>query len=371
MTYLIGLLSVVFLGLAIMIVSKSIALSKGIQGADDSDARVDGATNGNAFGFLVFLVLGSIAAAWSFLHSQPDFLPVAGSEHGLKTDQMFWISMGVVTAAFFFTNTLLFIFAFLYRYKKNNVATFYPVNHKLEIIWTIIPAIVMAVLVFTGWRIWRDITSQAPENAVVIEVTGHQFGWYVRYAGNDDNKLGNQNYKLIDDTNQIGIDFTDESSFDDFTANELHLPKGVPVLLKIKAQDVLHSVYLPYQRVKMDAVPGMPTKFWFVANKSTDEMRAELGKSDFNYKLNCTEICGRGHFGMAITVFVDEPEDYKAWVAQQKPFLTQNPDYLAKVPEKLKGKAQKYTPAEAPAAESDSTQAAAGAAPATASLRRR
>ncbi|MEA5457911.1 cytochrome c oxidase subunit II [Arcicella sp. LKC2W] len=364
MTYLIGLLSVVFLILAIMIVSKSMSLSKGIQGTEqDQDTPLDGANNANAIGFIVFLVLGSIGAAWSFLYSKPDLLPVAASDHGLITDKMFWVSMGVITFAFFVTNALLFIFPFLYRYKKGNVATFYPVNHKLELIWTVIPAIVMAVLVFTGWRTWRDITSQAPDNAVVIEVTGHQFGWYVRYSGNDDNKLGNNNYKLIDATNSVGIDYTDEKSFDDFTANEMHLPKGVPVLLKIKAQDVLHSVYLPYQRVKMDAVPGMPTKFWFVPNKTTDEMRYITGNPDFNYKLNCTEICGSGHFGMAITVFVDEPEDYAVWCKQQKPFLTQNPDFLAKVPEKLKGKAQKYI--EAPAAASDSTQAS-GATPAAA-----
>jgi cytochrome c oxidase subunit II len=139
-------------------------------------------------------------------------------------------------------------------------------------------------------------------------------------------------------------------------------------LLKIKAQDVLHSVYLPYQRVKMDAVPGMPTKFWFVPNMTTDEMRYKTGNPDFNYKLNCTEVCGRGHFGMAITVFVDTPEEYAAWCKEQKPFLTQNPDYLAKVPEKLKSKAQKYIPAPAPAA-TDSTQASGSAAPASASLR--
>ena len=365
MVYLIGLLSVVFLGLAIMIVNKSMALSKGIKGVEqDPDSPADSANNLNAIGFLIFLVLGSIGATWSFLHSKPDLLPVAASDHGLITDRMFWISMGVITLAFFITNALLFTFPFLYRYKKGRIAAFYPVNHKLEIIWTVIPAVVMAVLVFSGWRTWRDITGQAPDNAVVIELTGHQFGWYVRYSGNDDQKLGNHNYKLINETNSIGMDFTDEHSFDDFTANEMHLPKGVPVLLKINAQDVLHSVYLPYQRVKMDAVPGMPTKFWFVPNKSTDEMRYITGNSEFNYKLNCTEVCGRGHFGMAITVFVDEPEEYAAWCKAQKPFLSQNPDYLAKVPEKLKSKAQKYIEAVAPAA-SDSTQAS-GATPASA-----
>ncbi|MHA8100227.1 cytochrome c oxidase subunit II [Aquirufa nivalisilvae] len=357
MNYLVGLLSVVFFILAITVISKSLKLNKNLSGENESDSALDSHNNTNAFGFLLFWLFGTIAGVWSFLHSKPDFLPVAASEHGVKTDSMFWISMAVVTFAFFITNSLLFFFAFQYRNDKNRKATFYPVNHKLEIIWTIIPAIVMAILVFTGWRTWRDITSQAPSNAVVIEVTGHQFGWYVRYAGNDDNQLGNFNYKLIDETNSLGLDFTDKNSFDDFTANELHLPKGVPVLLKIRAQDVLHSVYLPFQRVKMDAVPGMPTKFWFTPTISTDEMRAKLGKKDFNFKLNCTEICGRGHFGMAITVFVDEPADYKKWVSEQKPFLTMNPAYLSKVPENLKAKASKYIPAEPIAADSTATEA--------------
>jgi cytochrome c oxidase subunit 2 len=108
----------------------------------------------------------------------------------------------------------------------------------------------------------------------------------------------------------------------------------------------------------MDAVQGMPTKFWFTPNVSTDEMRAKLNNKDFNFKLNCTEICGRGHFGMAITVFVDEPEDYKKWCAEQKPFLAMNPAYLEKVPENLKAKASKYIPAEPIATDSTATAAA-------------
>lgn len=358
MNYLIGLLSVVFFILAISVIAKSMKLNKNLAQGDDESTPLDSSNNTNAYGMLIFWLLGTIAGVWSFLHSLPDFLPEAASKHGIDTDKMFWVSMAVVTFAFFATNTLLLFFAFKYRYNKNRKATFYPVNHKLELIWTVIPAVVMAILVFTGWRTWRDITSQAPSDAVVIEITGHQFGWYVRYAGNEDNQLGNQNYKLIDETNSIGIDFTDKNSFDDFTATELHIPKGKPVLLKIKAQDVLHSVYLPYQRVKMDAVPGMPTKFWFTPTISTDEMRAKLNNKDFNFKLNCTEICGRGHFGMAITVFVDEPADYKKWCAEQKPFLATNPSYLEKVPANLKAKASKYIPAEPIATDSTATAAA-------------
>lgn len=354
MNYLVGLLSVVFFVLAIVVISKSLSLNKKLSGADES-SPVDSSNNLNAIGFLLFWVLGTLAGTWSFLASKPDFLPEAASLHGVITDNMFWISMGIVTLAFFVTNTLLFAFAFRYRFKKDNKATFYPVNHKLEIVWTIIPAVVMAILVFTGWRTWRDITSQAPSNAVVIELTGHQFGWYVRYSGVDDQQLGNVNYKLIDETNSLGMDFSDKNSFDDFTANELHLPKGKPVLLKIRAQDVLHSVYLPYHRVKMDAVPGMPTKFWFTPSISTEEMRAKLNNPEFNFKLNCTEVCGRGHFGMAITVFVDEPADFEKWTKEQKPFLTLNPGYLEKVPANLKSKASKYLPVEEAASDSTST----------------
>jgi cytochrome c oxidase subunit 2 len=87
-------------------------------------------------------------------------------------------------------------------------------------------------------------------------------------------------------------------------------------------------------------------------------MRAKLGKKDFNFKVNCTEVCGRGHFGMSITVFVDEPEDYKKWCAEQKPFLTTNPAYLAKVPENLKVKASKYILAEPVAVDSATAPAA-------------
>ncbi len=90
------------------------------------------------------------------------FLPVASSVHGRRTDDLFWFSMGILTIPFAFVNFLIFFFAWKYQYKKGIKASFYPDNHKLELIWTIIPAIVMAMLVFTGWKAWSDITSDAP-----------------------------------------------------------------------------------------------------------------------------------------------------------------------------------------------------------------
>jgi cytochrome c oxidase subunit 2 len=108
------------------------------------------------------------------------------------------------------------------------------------------------------------------------------------------------------------------------------------VLLKIRAKDVLHSVYLPHFRVKMDAVPGMTTQFKFKATKTTQEMRDELGNPAFNYELACAEICGQGHFSMRMEVVVDDEETFEKWKKGQEAWLKQNPDYLKKVPAALR-----------------------------------
>jgi len=233
-------------------------------------------------------------------------------------------------------SALLFWFTFKYRYNKNRRAEFISDNHVLEIIWTIIPAIVLALLIFRGLRTWNDITAPASANAEVIEVIGQQFAWSVRYPGVKNNTLGKHNFKLIDASNEFGLDLTDKNSFDDFKAPELHLPKGKEILLKIRAKDVLHSVFLPHFRVKMDAVPGMMTQFKFEATKSTEDMRAETGNPNFNYELACTEICGQGHFSMRLLVVVDELADYEKWKASMEPWLKQNPDYLKRVPAELR-----------------------------------
>jgi cytochrome c oxidase subunit 2 len=86
----------------------------------------------------------------------------------------------------------------------------------------------------------------------------------------------------------------------------------------------------------MDAVPGMPTQFKFIATKTTEEMRKETRNPDFNYELACTEICGRGHFSMKMSVVVDDAETFEKWKASQDSSLKQNPSYLEKVPANLR-----------------------------------
>ncbi|MCU0401189.1 MAG: cytochrome c oxidase subunit II, partial [Algoriphagus sp.] len=168
------------------------------------------------------------------------------------------------------------------------------------------------------------ITAPAPEKAHVVEIMGYQFAWEVRYPGKD-NVLGDYDYRLITASNSHGVDFTDKNAIDDFPSPKVVIPKGEPVLFKIRARDVLHSVFAPHMRLKMDAVPGMPTRFWFVPTKTTEEMRAELNNPEFEYEIACTEICGRGHFSMKKVIEVVEPEAYQKWLAEQKSFIQQNP----------------------------------------------
>ncbi len=290
-----------------------------------SDRKLETTSNKvNAFLFIVFLIGTGALMTWYSIKEFDNYqLPVA-SEHGVITDELFWISMAVTGVVFLITHVLLFVFPYVYQYKENRKAVFYPDNHKLEIIWTAVPGVVLAGLVISGWMAWSDITAPAPEKAHVVEIMGYQFAWDVRYPGKD-NVLGDYDYRLINASNSHGIDFTDKNSMDDFPSPKVVIPKGEPVLFKIRARDVLHSVFAPHMRLKMDAVPGMPTRFWFIPTKTTAEMRAELKDPEFEYEIACTEICGRGHFSMKKVIEVVEPAEYQKWMAEQKSFVQQNP----------------------------------------------
>lgn len=293
-----------------------------VKGSDKKIAS--GSNKVNAILFVVFLVGSGILMFWYSIKEFDNYqLPIA-SEHGVVTDRLFWITMAITGVVFLITHILLFIFPYKYQYKESRKATFYPDNNKLEIIWTAVPGVVLAGLVISGWMAWSDITAPAPENAHVIEVMGYQFAWDIRYAGKD-NVLGEHDFRLITAQNSAGVNFKDKNAVDDFFSPVVVIPKGEPVLFKIRARDVLHSVFAPHMRLKMDAVPGMPTRFWFVATKTTEEMRAETGNPEFNYEIACTEICGRGHNGMRKVIEVVEPEAYQKWFAEQKTFLQNDP----------------------------------------------
>lgn len=325
---IIGIILLLIILVTLFRIGRLVSIVKGKDlGAVGTSNKVNGA-------LMMAFLIGSFGLFfwYSIVYFDDYNLPLA-SEHGAETDFMFWLTMAVTGFIFLLTNLLLFYFSWKYQKKEGNIAKFYPDNTRLEVLWTIVPAIVLAGLVFTGLRTWNDITTEASEDAEVVEIMGYQFGWGLRYPGVKDNELGDYDYQLIDASNQWGMDLTDENAYDDFTPTEMHIPKGKEVLFKIRARDVLHSVFAPHFRLKMDAVPGMPTHFKFVATKTTAEMQEELGDPDFQYFITCTEICGRGHFSMKIRVVVDEPAEYEQWKTEQQTWLKLYPEYLDQVPE--------------------------------------
>jgi cytochrome c oxidase subunit 2 len=159
-------------------------------------------TNGTLM--ILFLIVGMTAAIWETVVHGRHLLPESASEHGVALDQMMNITLIITGVVFFITQILLFYFSWRYQHKKGQKALFYPVNDKLELAWTIIPAIVLTVLVFGGLKAWRNITADPKAGTAEIEIFGYQFGWTARYPGAD-GVLGNANYNLISSNNELGI----------------------------------------------------------------------------------------------------------------------------------------------------------------------
>jgi cytochrome c oxidase subunit 2 len=268
---------------------------------------------------LGFLIVGMGAAVWEFIVHAPLTVHAQepASEHGAMFESMFMITLVLTGIVFVITQILLFWYGYKYKFNKNRRGLYYPDNHRLEFIWTIIPAIVLTVLVIRGLMTWNQIMySKDEKSAMNIEIYGYQFGWNVRYSGAD-NKLGAHNFRLAGVMNSLGVDTNDSKSFDDIVANELHLPVGKPVHIHLRAKDVIHSAYLPHFRAQMNVVPGLPTKMVFTPTITTSEMRNKLQKPEFDYILLCNKICGSAHYRMKMKVVVDSPADYEKWLKSQ------------------------------------------------------
>ena len=153
-------------------------------------------------------------------------------------------------------------------------------------------------------------------SAKYIEIHSKQFGWTARYSG-EDNKLGKSDFRLIDATNALGVDMTDNHSLDDKITREVHLVVDKPVLLQFRSQDIIHSAFLPHFRVQMNCVPGLITQFGFTPTKTTAQMKQEEGE-DFEYILLCNKICGSAHYNMQMKFIVETQAEYDNWIAQQK-----------------------------------------------------
>jgi cytochrome c oxidase subunit II len=157
----------------------------------------------NANLWMIFMVV--FYASTIFLYIRyGNYLPVSASAHGEDVDALMSFNIILITAMFFVVNTMLFYFSAKYYYRKDRKAKFFPHDNKLEMIWTIIPSIVLAVIIIYGLRTWNNMTGPASPDALRVEIYGKQFDWTARYAG-EDMEFGLADYNLITPTNPLGI----------------------------------------------------------------------------------------------------------------------------------------------------------------------
>ena len=340
-TGLIIIVSFLLLAIVVVQISRINEIAKRLRGEEEAERRSNIRQARYVMAFMVVFLLATIVSAWYYKNYMLGYGPhEAASEHGPSLDNLFFVTLIITGIVFIITHIALFYFAYKYRHRKGAKASFMPHDNKLEIIWTAIPAFAMFALVINGLVVWNKVMAdvEPDEEFMEIEAMGYQFAWALRYPGAD-GKLGTRNYKLINSANLMGQDWNDLKNLDDFQPAELVLPKGKKIRVRITARDVLHDFYLPQFRVKMDAVPGLPTYFVFTPSKTTEEYREQLSQypeyqvpadpSDpngpkkwevFEYELACAELCGSGHYSMKKLVRIVEQDEYDAWERQQQSF---------------------------------------------------
>lgn len=352
MTTLLVLIVVVLLAVALWQLTKIFDLTQvganvnKTQVANDNDNKVNGYL---MFAFLIFIYITTI---WCLLfYGHFPLIGDSASAHGPEIDNLMVISLVLIFIVQTITQALLHYFAYKYSGKPGQTALYFSDSNKLEFIWSIIPAIVLAVLILYGLYAWTNImfvdeNDKENKDAIVIELYAQQFKWEARYSGADD-VLGKANVRYIEGVNNLGVDLSDPNAQDDFTSSELHIPKGKRIIFKMRSQDVLHSAYMPHFRAQMNCVPGMVTNFSFIPTVTTAEMREKpamvekvahindlraqksialiaegkegLEPYTFDYLLLCNKICGASHYNMQMKVVVDTPEEYAAWLKENSP----------------------------------------------------
>ncbi len=276
---------------------------------------------GRALAVIIWiLTLGSV----SLFFVKKWWFPTGISEHAPALDRQFMLTIIVVGIAFTAAQIGLGYMVWKYRDTGNSErATYSHGSSKLEVIWTMVTAVIFIGLAVMGQSVWASLRfNQAPPGSFQVEVVSQQFQWNFHYAGTD-GVFGRTDPKLIDDSalNFIGIDETDPNAKDDSVHSVLAIPVNRPVELMLRSKDVIHNFWVPQLRFKQDLVPGMVIKVHFTANTP--------GK----YELACAELCGQLHFKMKSYLLVLPEEEHRALTAlPQDQFQTRITELLAKYP---------------------------------------
>ncbi len=253
---------------------------------------------------LILLVIGSVI----FHYMSPWYFTELASNWG-DMDTTVTITFIVCGIVFVLANLFMAYCIIKFRNKsKDQRAAYEPENKKLEVWLTVITSVGVIAMLAPGLVVWAKFVSP-PVDANIVEAVGQQWQWSFRLPG-EDGRLGTVDTRKVSIDNPFGMNEDDPYGQDDvlIPGNVLHIPLNQPVKFNLRSKDVLHNFTVPQFRVKMDLVPGMITWQWLTPTK--------VG----TYDILCEELCGIAHHTMRGKVVVDDDNDYKNWLANQKTF---------------------------------------------------
>jgi heme/copper-type cytochrome/quinol oxidase subunit 2 len=289
--------------------------------------------------------------------------PNINSGYGHTVDRLYYLIMIIVLVMFFLTEGFLIYSIIKFRRREGQRASYLHGSNKAEIIWTVIPGMILVWLALYQSGTWDDIRTSGfykdPQPAVMVQGFPEQFVWHFRFPG-PDGKFGTK---------------------DDIAVNDLHVPVNKKIAVYLSSKDVIHSFFIPNARVKMDSVPGMLTRTWFTIDKipvwnlKSQEVEfltetelsgkkvalggikrvdgepdvhgvrtlrfqpdaskkaqvlfqgkvSEMAQTDAEYQMHyveiaCAELCGLGHTKMRTTLTIEPEDQYKAWLTEQGKF---------------------------------------------------
>ena len=235
-------------------------------------------------------------------------LPIQASAHAEEIDQMI-ILVHWMMAILFVGWGAFYIYALVrFRASANPKADYEGVKSHTSSYLEIAVAVIEAVLL-VGFAIpaWAHRVNEFPpeEDATVIHMIGKQFEWHSHYPGND-GRFGRRDISLITPTNAIGLDRSDPNGADDIVSiNQMNIPVNKPVIVYLSSMDVIHSMGIAEMRVKQDAIPGIQVPVWWEPTVTG------------NWEVNCSQLCGLGHYRMRGFVTVQTESEYEAWLADE------------------------------------------------------
>jgi cytochrome c oxidase subunit 2 len=236
-------------------------------------------------------------------------LPVEASTHAGQIDQMIVLVHWLMLVLF--VGWGIFFMFVLFRFRRGASPKADYAGAKggaAKAVEVAVLVIEMALLIVYAIPAWAARVTQFPaeSEAVVVRVVGEQFSWNVHYPG-PDGKFGRSDIKLVSADNPLGLDKNDPAGKDDLTEiNGLNVPVDRPVLVHLSSKDVIHSFGVYEIRVKQDAIPGLEIPVWFIPNRAGD------------YDINCSQLCGLGHYRMRGVIHVQSQADYQQWFAAQE-----------------------------------------------------